>query len=405
MLQPVLVHFHAARPVQQHIGHALRVLFHQTMQQLRDLEAAHLRQGADHAEIDHTDAAIAQVDDVARVRIGVEAAVLQHHLQYDVGTAPGQFTAVEAGRIDTGQITPRNAVDEVLHVQAFAGPLPVHRRNQDVVPPFEVARDALGIAALRGEIQLAPQRHGELLHHLGGSVTAQVRQPGFDDLGQPCQQPQIGFNHVTDTRATHLQHHFAAIAQPRTVGLGQRSSGHRGFIKEGEHLRRRRTEIGLQLFADLLVGQCRDRVLQLGEFGDPVRRQQVDAGGEHLAQLHEGRPEILQGAAHAHRRGHPQHLLPLLVPVQQAAGTFQYRGQADAPHDVAEAVADQDGGDFLQPAKVTDGAQRLPHRCLLRLIAGAACHSWASIPCNAAATVCRRMASRSPSNWNSSARA
>ena len=405
MLQPVLVHFHATGPVQQDVGHALRVLFDQAMQQLCDLEAAHFGQRTDHAEIDHANAAVAQVDDVAGVRIGVEAAVLQHHLQHDVGTAPGQLTAVQPGRIDAGQIAAGNTVDEILDVQALAGPLPVHFGNQDVVAPLEVAGDALGVAAFGGEIQFAAQRYGELLDHFGRAVAAQVGQARFDDLGQPCQQAQVGFHHVTDARAAHLQHHLAAVMQARAMGLGQRGGGHRGFIEEGEHLRRRRAQVGFQLLADGRVRQRRYRVLQLGQLGNPFRWQQVDAGGQHLAQLDEGRAEILQGTAHAHRCGHAQHLLAFLVPVQQAARALEHGGQADAPDHVAEAVADQDGRDFLQPAQVTDGTQRLPHRCLLRFHTGPACHSWASMPCNAAATVCRRMASRSPSNWNSSARA
>ncbi|KAG1242961.1 hypothetical protein G6F68_015980 [Rhizopus microsporus] len=89
--------------------------------------------------------------------------------------------------------------------------------------------------------------------------------------------------------------------------------------------------------------------------------QQVDTGRQHLAELDEGRAKILHRAAHAHRRRHPQQFLPLLVPVQQAPCPFKRGGQADAPHHVAEAITDQDNGNFLQSAQVTDCAQRFPH--------------------------------------------
>ncbi|KAG1441160.1 hypothetical protein G6F57_018785 [Rhizopus arrhizus] len=149
--------------------------------------------------------------------------------------------------------------------------------------------------------------------------------------------------------------------QARTMGLRQRGGGHRGFIKESEYLRGRRAKVGLELLADVRVRQRRHCVLQFGELGDPFRRQQVDTGRQHLAELDEGRAKILHRAAHAHRRRHPQQFLPLLVPVQQAPCPFKRGGQADAPHHVAEAITDQDNGNFLQSAQVTDCAQRFPH--------------------------------------------
>ncbi|KAG0743548.1 hypothetical protein G6F24_016242 [Rhizopus arrhizus] len=157
MLQPVLIHLHPTGPVQQHVGHALRVLLDQPVQKLCDLEATHFRQRADHAEIDHADAPVAQVDDVAGVRVGVEASVLQHHLQHDVGAAPCEFAAVQPRCIDAGEVAAGDAVNEVLHVQALAGPLPVHAGNQDVAAALEIARDALGVAAFGSEIELAAQ--------------------------------------------------------------------------------------------------------------------------------------------------------------------------------------------------------------------------------------------------------
>ena len=157
LLQPRFVHLHATGPVQQDVGHLLGLLRDQAVQELGDLEAALFGNRADHAEIDHADPAVAQVDDVARVRVGVETAILEHHLEHDARPGPGQLHAVQAGCIDTGQVAAGNAINEVLHVEAFAGPPPVHVGNQDVVAALEVARDAFGIAAFGGKIQLAAQ--------------------------------------------------------------------------------------------------------------------------------------------------------------------------------------------------------------------------------------------------------
>src|SRR5690606_32033776 len=53
--------------------------------------------------------------------------------------------------------------------------------------------------------------------------------------------------------------------------------------------------------ADDLVERCRaNRILQLGELGDDVGGKQVGASGENLAELDEGRTELLQRHSQAH---------------------------------------------------------------------------------------------------------
>src|SRR5690606_18585218 len=153
-------------PVHQHLGDRPRILVHQPVQQLHDLEATWLRDVPDHAEIDHADRAAGHVEDVPRVRVGVEEAVLQHHLEHDAGTGARQLHPVEPGGVDGGQVAAGNAVEAFLHVEPLAGPGPVDLRDDDVRATFEVARDALGVAAFGGEIEFAPQRGGELAQHV-----------------------------------------------------------------------------------------------------------------------------------------------------------------------------------------------------------------------------------------------
>ncbi len=89
-------------------------------------------QPADRAEVDQGQLPVAQDQDVARVRVGVEGA-LQHHLaEYGAEQAAGQAVPVRAG---PGQhrvgVADADAV-QVLHDQHPAGgPLPVHDRDPD----------------------------------------------------------------------------------------------------------------------------------------------------------------------------------------------------------------------------------------------------------------------------------
>ena len=61
-----------------------------------------------------------------------------------------------------------------------------------------------------------------------------------------------------------------------------------------------------------------------------------------------GFAELLQRASHPGGRLEPGELLGR-PPVQDAAGFLQQAGQSHAPDHVAEAVADQDRRDLLQP--------------------------------------------------------
>ena len=97
----------------------------------------------------------------------MEDAILHNHLEHGLGAAPGQHGAVKTGfgcqRIE---LPARHALDELLHVDAFAGVLPVHARHHDERQAGEIAGNALGTAAFAGQVQLAPQRAGKFAHQL-----------------------------------------------------------------------------------------------------------------------------------------------------------------------------------------------------------------------------------------------
>ena len=76
-----------AGPIEQHVDHRLAVAARDPGKQIDDLIAARKRQPAGHAEVDHRDAIARQVDHVARVRIGLEEAVLENHLEHAVDAA------------------------------------------------------------------------------------------------------------------------------------------------------------------------------------------------------------------------------------------------------------------------------------------------------------------------------
>src|SRR5690606_41021241 len=112
-------------------------------------------------------------------------------------------------------------------------------------------------------------------------------------------------------------------------------------IELGEDAFGRRAEVRDQLVADLVIGNGRSAVLQLAELRDPFGLEQVDAARQHLPELDEAGPELLEGASHP-RRGAELRMLGGGAPVQRETRAFERAAQPDPAHDVAEAVADED---------------------------------------------------------------
>jgi hypothetical protein len=93
----------------------------------------------------------------------------------------------------------------------------------------------------------------------------------------------------------------------------RRAEGNR--IEGGEHL----IDGGPELTLDYLLGKpCRHgpgRILEFLELGENAFRQYVRARGENLPELHEGRPEVVEGAAQPDPEvGREELLQALLLP-------------------------------------------------------------------------------------------
>ncbi len=217
--QACLVDIGVAAPFQQHVGHRRHLLRRQAMQQTRDLAAAIHAQPPDHAEVDQGDAVLRQEEHVAGVGIGMEETVLKHHLEDRRRAAARQLHAIESGSVERFHRAARDAGDEVLHVEPLADVIPMHPGHDDVVMTLEIVRDALGAAAFGGEIQLAPQRIGELAHHVARTVAAPVRHLVFDGFGQSTEQAQVRLDGRRDVGTAHLQYHAPAVIELSQIRL------------------------------------------------------------------------------------------------------------------------------------------------------------------------------------------
>ena len=358
-------------PLHQHLDHRLGIALHQAEHQRQQLVAARIAEPAHHAEIDEGQPVARQVEDIARMRIGVEEAVLDDHLQHRLRAALRQQHAVEPGGVHPRQLMAGNAVDALLHIDPLAGPVPVDGRDDDVLAPGEMGGDTLGVVALALQVQLAAQRAPELAHQAGRLVGAQVGPLVLGQLRQALEQAQIGLDDRADAGPAHLDDDLGAVVQLRAVHLRDRGRRQRLGIEAGEDLLGRRAQVLGELGAHHLDRHRRRLTVQLFEFGDPGRAEQVGAAGQDLAELDEGRPQILERHAQLHRRIQPRQVGGM-VHAQHMAGAGQPIGPAEPAHQIAQAVADEDRRDLLQPAEIAGcrqggkchgrGDQRPPRR-------------------------------------------
>ena len=68
------------------------------------MSAQLLADHADHPEVDERDRAVSVNEQVPRVQVGVEEAILEDHLQHDVRAPPGDEVAVHSGFVEGGGI-------------------------------------------------------------------------------------------------------------------------------------------------------------------------------------------------------------------------------------------------------------------------------------------------------------
>jgi len=339
--QEVGIDVDRARPVQQDVRRRLRVPADDGGQEIDQLVAAQFRQPANHAEIQEGDAVVRQIEQVAVVRVGMEKAVQQDHLEHGIGTDPCQGSLVQPGRADGVQIHGVDAFDVIQDADPLPHVLPVHSRNDDSGVGPEVRSQPVGVAALVDEIELAVDRKPELAHDFAGAQVIELGKLEFDQLRQLRHQAQVRVDGLGDAGPADLDYDVFAAVQLGAVHLGDRGGGDRPGVERREHLVHGRAQVPFELRPQRLEGERRHPPLKVAQFLDPFRRQQVDACGQNLPELDEARSHFLEGAAHAGRQRELRLLLGIF-PCQGLAGLFQDMMDAEPVHGLAESEPDQD---------------------------------------------------------------
>ena len=129
------------------------------------------------------------------------------------------------------------------------------------------------------------------------STNASARTRERDEPGGLVQELEVGLDLARRPRTLHLHRDAFAVRQHGSVHLpdGGRGDGLQLELEEGTL--ERQPELGLEHLLDLAGGERADVVLERAELEDDVRRHDVGTGRQHLAELHEGGPELVEHGA------------------------------------------------------------------------------------------------------------
>ena len=177
------------------------------------------------------------------------------------------------------------------------GIFPVDLRETDARDVPEVARHAVGIAAVTGEIKFLDDLVGEVLDHADRVVDSGLGKDGLDALGHRLQDADVGLDDLFYPRTLDLDGDPGPVLQDGPVDLPDRCGCDRGLVKLGKPV----IEAYAALFDDRADFRERDgfcMILQFLELLDHLRRQQFGPRAHDLPELHECRAEFLECQAY-----------------------------------------------------------------------------------------------------------
>ena len=244
---------------------------------------------AHHPEVEEPDPVLPPAQ-VPRMRVGVEEAFPEDLEVVRVQELPRRLEPGLARR----RLAHRHAPDLVEDEQARRRQPLVHARHAE--PP--VRRDdpghPLDVRRLLAEVELPLERRGKVLDDERQVEQVPERGPVAGLLGEEPEQAQVAHDLVARGRPLHLHDDALAGLEPRGVHLRDRAGGERLRVDLREHVLPRNAELLFHDGHDLGLRERLDAILERRELLHDLRRQEVGARREHLAELREGGAELLE---------------------------------------------------------------------------------------------------------------
>ena len=279
------------------------------------------------------------------MRVAVEEAVPEDHRHPGLGDQVREPAALlERPGVEL-EIAELDAVEILERQHTLARVAPVGARHGDVRMAGEVAVERVGVAPLLAVVELLADRARELVDDLARVDEVERPHPLAHEPRRLLEQLDVALDLARRVRSLHLDGDPAAVRQHRTMHLADRCGRQRLLVELEEEPLDRLAELLADHPLDIGERERADVVLEPAQLGDDVRRDDVGPGREQLAELDEGRAELVEH-------------LPQMTAAHGRRSRRGRRGPALVEQE-PEPVAHRDLGDLAQPPDV----QRPRPRC------------------------------------------
>jgi hypothetical protein len=229
-------------------------------------------------------------EDVAGMRIAVEEAEHEELVQVGVDQDLRQVGALAA----RGDELDALAEDALLDHHGLGAELRDHVGDEHRGPAVEGRGETVRVARLLAQVELAAQVGPHLAHHGLGAIAREHRGEVRQEPHDEDQDAHVAVDLQLHARAQHLHDDLASVEGARRMHLRHGRGGEGLRVEADEEELRRLAERFLDRGDRLLDREGLHVVLQLLQLGEVFGREEIGAQAQGLAQLHEGRAQILQ---------------------------------------------------------------------------------------------------------------
>jgi len=205
---------------------------------------------------------VADHEEITRVWIRVEKAVLEHFGQDEAHAVLRDAVAIQSRRVERGEVVDLDAADLFHRQHARRCELPVHFRDVDRGVVRKVAADTVGILPLARVIQFVAQRVGEFFDETHGIVRFDQLGAARREMRQVGEYFQVALDQGFDMRALHLDDDARAVFQLCRVRLTDGRGRAGDAFELGKDLFGRRAEFVLNHTRHRVIRHRRRGVLQ-----------------------------------------------------------------------------------------------------------------------------------------------
>ena len=259
------------------------------------------RHASDHAQVDKVNDAVLE-DDVSRMRVGMEKAVIEHLRRVVLDNRGTDLFQVIALGHQAFRIGDRNAVDVIHNHHVLGAQVQIGFRARHAMNALMELVEVVEVFGLGQKVGLLAKRGPQLLDY-----AVQVNELiGVDELGNDTHHRaddiDVLCHNLLRTGALHLDGHVLARHQTSAVHLRERCATKRIGVDRIEHLPQAQAVFFFQTAEYDLVRHRLHVGAQTTQLVAKALRQNLGPVGQNLPHLDEHGAEFLEQAAQTNRR-------------------------------------------------------------------------------------------------------